>query len=136
MPSSRLTASVVHFRQASSSFSCLWPIDARLSELFRSLQQPAFPASPIVSVRSTVGQVVDYFGSQFLGSRRVYLCWPTLAVSPSSTSRRIASERVTPLAVAQASTSAISVAGIRVIAGGVRPEGELPRALFDDTVFI
>jgi hypothetical protein len=36
-----------------------------------SLQQPAFTAGPIVSARSTVCQVVDYVGSQFLGSRRV-----------------------------------------------------------------
>jgi hypothetical protein len=56
----------------------------------------------------------------------------TLAVSPSSTSRRIASERVASLAVAQPSTSTISVTGIRVVAGGSRPVGGLPARAFGE----
>ena len=54
----------------------------------------------------------------------------TRTVSPSSNSRRIAAERVASLAVAQASTSAINVAGIRVVAGRSRPVGGLPARAF------
>ena len=35
------SALTVRFRSVPPSFSCLWPIDTRLCEFFRSLQQPA-----------------------------------------------------------------------------------------------
>ena len=54
----------------------------------------------------------------------------TRTVSPSSNSRRIAAERVASFAVAQASTSAINVAGIRVVAGRIRPVAGLPARAF------
>ena len=50
-----------------------------------------------------------------------------LTVKPSSTKRRIASERLVSFAAAQASTSAINTAGIRDVTCGSRPVAGRPR---------
>ena len=118
-----ISASVV---QLFSSFSCLWPIDARLlnssgpfsSRLLR-LARSSTLAAP--SARSSMTLPASSL------ARVAFSCVGfTPAVSPSSSSRRIASEQVASLAVAQASTSAISVAGsvagVRVVASRI-PSG-------------
>ncbi len=54
-------------------------------------------------------------------------------VSPNSTRRRNASERLVSFAAAQASTSAINVGGIREVTCGLRPVAGRPRFLFGVT---
>jgi hypothetical protein len=58
------------------------------------------------------------------------------ALSPSSTRRRIADERVAPFAVAQASTWSINGCGMREVTCGSRPVAGRPRRLFFGVTFI
>jgi hypothetical protein len=54
--------------------------------------------------------------------------------SPSSTSRRIASERPILLALAHASTSATIASGMRAVTCGSRPVAGRPRRFFGVTL--
>jgi hypothetical protein len=112
------TRSLRHFfafgRSTRASLNSSGPFSSRLLRLARTSTLAAL--SPRLSTTLAANSL----------ARVAFRCVGfTLVVSPSSTSRRIASERVASLVVALASTSAISAAGIRVVAGVLRPVGSL-----------
>jgi hypothetical protein len=127
----------------SSSATVLFPlrlrkIDAILAKLKRSRREATSPSVPFFSRGSGIDHVIDLLCRQLsrAGPAARLAGWrlaSALVLSPSSTRRRNASDRLVSFAVAQASTCTISSVGIREVTWGSRPVAGRPRLFFGVT---